>query len=283
MIQSIKAATLESLGRTMARRAVTVLPGDTFLVSYPRSGNTWVRFLIGNLLQPAHPITFANIEQVVPDIYQNSDRALRALAPPRVLKSHEYFDPRYQRVIYLVRDPRDVAVSYYHYHIKISRFDETYPIDRFVYRFVTGDLDRYGSWGEHVGSWLGARQDTETFLLLAYENLLERLEEGLRRLARFLGIEVDDFRLGQVMELSSAVNMRQLERREADVWRPTQQSRKDRPFVRLARAGGWHTELPVESVRLIEGAWQAKMEMLGYPVSRLDMASAECGVDDAAA
>ena len=43
---------------------------------------------------------------------------MRALPRPRVLKSHESFQPHYPSVIYIVRDPRDVAVSYYHHAMK---------------------------------------------------------------------------------------------------------------------------------------------------------------------
>jgi len=39
------------------------------------------------------------------------------------MKSHEPFDVRFRKVIYLVRDPRDVAVSEYHFDLKKRYID----------------------------------------------------------------------------------------------------------------------------------------------------------------
>src|SRR5689334_7193419 len=105
-------------GRQVAGRNVSVFPDDVFLVSYPRSGNTWTRFLLGNLLWQDTPVTFSNIESRIPEIYFNPDRLMRQLRRPRLLKSHECFQPHYPRVIYIVRDPRDVATSFYHHNVK---------------------------------------------------------------------------------------------------------------------------------------------------------------------
>lgn len=73
-------------------RAVTVFPDDVFLCSYPKSGNTWAKFLIANLLWKEESITFANIEQKIPAIYY-AERKLLKVPRPRILKSHECFDP----------------------------------------------------------------------------------------------------------------------------------------------------------------------------------------------
>src|ERR1035437_5088665 len=74
------------LGRKAAGRGLTVYPDDVFIVSYFRSGSTWARFLFGNLVQD-EPITFANVNSLVPLIYDYPDRILRRL--PRLIKSHE--------------------------------------------------------------------------------------------------------------------------------------------------------------------------------------------------
>src|SRR6266566_2478113 len=104
--------------RQAAARGLTVYPDDTFLVSFPRSGNTWTRFLVCNLVNPDDPVTFVGIESRIPEIYDVPDRILRRFPRPRIIKSHESFDPRYRKVIYIVRDPRDVAVSYYEFQLK---------------------------------------------------------------------------------------------------------------------------------------------------------------------
>lgn len=266
MIRRMKLALAVLVGKTTmpAGRSITVQPDDLFIVSYPRSGNTWMRFLVGNLIDAENPVSFANIERRVPDIHQSDDQHLLQLPRPRVLKSHEYFDPQYRRVINIVRDPRDVAVSYYHYQIKIRRIDEGYPINEFVSRFVAGEVDRFGSWGEHVGSWLGARQGSAGFHLLRYEDLLEEPVGQLERIAAFLSIDCTAEHLNHVVRLSSADRMRQLERSQTQSWEPMKKSRTDKPFVRSASAGQWSALLSPSAAQAIEDAWQTQMELLGY-------------------
>ena len=99
-----------ALARHPAGRQMTVYPDDLFIVSYPRSGNTWTRFLIGNLIYQDEPVTFANVEDRIPSIYIFSDRKLRRL--PRVLKSHDCFDPRYPSDLdVLHREPLKTAFA----------------------------------------------------------------------------------------------------------------------------------------------------------------------------
>jgi hypothetical protein len=136
------------LGKKPAGRMVTVFPDDIFLVGYFRSGSTWSRFIFGNYTHQDEPVTFANLDDWVPSIYSQPDRVLRQR--PRILKSHEYFDPRYPRTIYIVRDPRDVAVSFYFYNLRVRVLPDGYPMDEFVKSFiaarVVGYADRVGTW-----------------------------------------------------------------------------------------------------------------------------------------
>ena len=86
----------------------------------------------------------------------------------------------------------------------------------------------------------------------------------LTRMAQFFGIETAPTRLQEVINRSSADRMRELEKLEADRWIATKNRRKDIPFVRVAKAGGWRTSLPVKSVEQIENAWGDLMITLGY-------------------
>ncbi|MFZ1008098.1 MAG: sulfotransferase domain-containing protein [Candidatus Sulfotelmatobacter sp.] len=258
-------------GRQMAGRNLTVFPDDVFLVSYPRSGNTWARFLIGNLIYQEEPVTFANIESRLPEIYFNPDRILRRLPRPRILKSHECFQPQYHRIIYIVRDPRDVAVSFYHHNIKAGNIPEDYAIADFVPRFIDGEFDaKWGSWSDHVLSWMLLRRKSPRFLMLRYESMKEQPETELARVADFLSncsfrsVSSSSEKLQRAVELSSSDRMRELEKQQASQWALTRETRSDKPFVRSATAGGWKTHLPEQSVAAIEGAWGEVMEDLGY-------------------
>lgn len=252
------------LGKGRAKRLVTVLPDDIFIVSYPKSGNTWTRFLIGNLFYQGEIIDFTNVEQKVPDIYQNSDGKLLKLKSPRILKSHEYFDPRYKKVIYIVRDPRDVLVSYYEFKRKMGGIGEEVGIDQFTSDFIGGSADPFGTWGENTGSWLGARKDSPDFLLIKYENLLADTHRELSVIAEFIGLSVHDELIEKAVAASSFKTMRQKEMEQGSQWKALAKSKSAVPFVRSGKAGGWKERLSEKELKLIESAWREQMTYLGY-------------------
>jgi len=244
-------------------RSITVLADDVFIVSYPKSGNTWTRFLIGCVYH-GEAITFATLEKKVPDIYQNHNKVLLKFPRPRLIKSHEYFEPRYKKVVYIVRDPRDVAVSYYFHCRKFNLMKDSVTIEEFAPAFLRGDLDVFGSWGENVGSWIGARGQSPDFLLLRYEDLQTDTLGELRKTAKFLGLSPREDLLRLAVESSSADVMREQEQTQGEKWKGLRETRKDIPFVRTARAGGWRESLPPAIARQIETAWAAPMRQLGY-------------------
>jgi hypothetical protein len=262
----LKVGAKAALWRAPAGRGLTVLPNDVFLVSYFRSGSTWSRFLFGNLVHEKEAVTFTNMSRLVPIIYDLPDHELRKL--PRILKSHECFDPRYPHVIYIVRDPRDVAVSFYFYNLKVRVIPDGYSMDEFVERFVAakvvGYADRVGCWQDHVLSWVRLREGKPGFKLVRYEDLLTHPQKELRALAPLLGIDPTPERIERAVRLSSANNMQSLEKQQSKDWVATKDTRQDIAFVREAKAGGWKSKLSAVAVRNIEQAWGPTMKELGY-------------------
>jgi hypothetical protein len=266
VLYGIKFITSYLLGTDIAGRNLRVFPDDTFIASYPRSGNTWTRFLIANVIDPERQVTFANIEKIIPDATALSSRELKRVPRPRLIKTHEYFEPRYRKVIYVVRDPRDIAVSLYNFRRKYRSVDDSYPIEKYIAeRFLPGDLDV--SWGEHVGSWLGTRMNQPGFLLVRYEDLLQDPTRELCRVASFLGIAASTETLSRAIERSSANRLRHLEKVEHEAWVTTKGKRADVPFIAEAVAGTWKQKLPEPSVALIESAWGHLMNSVGYETS----------------
>jgi Sulfotransferase domain len=253
-------------GTDKAERNFAVYPDDTFIVSYPRSGNTWTRFLIANLMYPNESVSFGNIERLIPDTSSQSNRALKRTPRPRIIKTHQYFDHRYGKIIYIVRDPRDVALSYYDFHRKYRQISDDHPLENWVDDFVRGNLTSsdWGSWGENVASWLYTRGQSPDFLLLRYEDMIEQTPRELTRIARHFGIEVTPERLSRIVEQCSVDRMREMEKLEENDWVATRKHRKDIPFVRAARAGEWRSALPATCVSKIESAWGGLMTTLGY-------------------
>ena len=130
---------------------------DVFLVSYPKSGNTWLRFLIANAIKVHYnveqDVNLFNILDIIPSII--GDGNLRPEGPfgrtdiPRIIKSHSAYNPYYYRVILLVRDPRDVMISYYYYLKDRKQIDDKLEISEFI-RHTKYGINR---WTEHTKSW----------------------------------------------------------------------------------------------------------------------------------
>jgi len=203
-----------SVGNDPAGRNLSTFPDDTFIVSYPKSGNTWTRFLVASLIHDEEPMTFLKADKVIPTVDSQSRKYFKSLPRPRVIKSHFPFDQNYPRVIYIVRDPKDVAVP-------VSLPDQAQgsrrrpPIDEWIPRYVAGETCPYGSWGENVGSWLAARQQSPNFVLLRYEDMIQRTDVELIKIARFLDIDPTPERIQWAIGQSTADRMRKLEQKEA--------------------------------------------------------------------
>jgi Sulfotransferase domain len=268
LLRRVRDAYLSFFRRQPALREAVVYPDDVFLVSFSKSGNTWLRFLLGNLVYQENPLTFADVEQRMPSIYDSTDREMHLASRPRYIKSHEPFHPRYQNVIYIVRDPRDVAVSYYHFALKVGKMPPDFLIDDFVKDLIADNVrNPCGTWADHVMGWLAMEQSRKKFLLLRYEDLIDDTARELSSVAAFLNIPADEERLSRAVELSSADRMRSLEKKEWKKWNVTKRSRKEIPFIRAAKSKQWPEALSPQSVMAIEAAWGPVMQALGYKLA----------------
>jgi len=266
IVKHLIAGVKRGLGLYRPNRSLLILPDDIFLVSFPKSGNTWTRFLLANLRFPDEPATWANIDRLVPDPTGTTKRDFDRMPRPRIIKSHECFDPRYPRVVYIVRDPRDVVVSQYHYHRKLRKIADDSPIEKFITRFLAGETCPHGSWGQNVATWLYTSQGSPRFLLLRYEDLLADTAHELAKVVDFLALSASPEQIAQAVERSSADRMRKLEQaqKEHSLFKG---SRKDLSFVRAAGSGGWRKDLPAPLVARMEAAWGHLMRHLGYELS----------------
>ena len=233
---------------------------DALLVSYPKSGNTWMKFMLAHALTGV-AASFDATEDAIGTIGGEMDVPTLLPGGGRILKSHEALTPGVRapgRVVYVVRDGRDVAVSYYHQLLR--KGPQPGEFSSFLPRFVAGEVDGYGSWAAHVTSWLDGQVARDGRIsVVRYEDLLEDPPNGLRRTLEFLGASVDADTLEAAVEANRFEQMRRRETESA-----FHEEQGDRFFVRRGVSGEWRETFSETDSALFDRACGTVLERLGY-------------------
>lgn len=246
------------------RGRLGIRPSDVFLVSFPKSGNTLVRFVLtgihfwvhhGQTVEP----DFFNAHAVVPDSHlRNLVHPQTRAAFPRFIKSHRAFTPNYPRVIYVVRDPRDVMVSRYHFENRRGRVIDS------LSDLVRDPLLGVDRWVSDVCSWTRSHLPAQgRLLLLRFEDVLSEPITEIERIARFISVDIDPDGSGWVAQMVARDRVKDLERRRG---RPRQ---VPTPFVRSGRSGTWEQEMSQETSAYVVSRAGSVMSDLGYDVQAL--------------
>ncbi|MFH1049575.1 MAG: sulfotransferase domain-containing protein [bacterium] len=238
---------------------------DVFLVSFPRSGNTWVRTLLSNLVYNIHPNSLDDLNIIIPDIYVPVKNKSLIKSDYHIVKSHEPFRNKdknlYLKVIYLYRDPRDVCISYYKFS---KNFGYEFTFEQFIIDMFTGRLT-YGSWQNHINSWLNHwnHEIKIEILKLKYEDLIINPIEELKRISKFLQIETNEKLLVNSSTNSSVDNMKNIAINSSLKKRYTDPNYK---FIGDAKSNQWENKLTNEQLEIIYYYADEAMNYLGYKI-----------------
>ena len=239
-------------------------PDDVFLVSYPKSGNTWVRFLLANLVSRS-PSSFRDANTLVPDIHNAGTPEILASVPsPRILKSHFPFDPVYPRVIYLLRDPRSVAVSQFFFKKRKGELEPETSFESFFVQFLGGFDDGFGSWGDHVCSWLEKRPDPADRIVVRFEDLKADTVAQLQSMCAFAGIAADESGLDTAIRNSSMEAMRKVEKETGLGSQLQGKGDLSIPFVRKGSTSEWREFFSPAMEQQLKHRFAAAMQLGGY-------------------
>jgi len=234
---------------------------DLYLVSFPKSGNTWLSFLMANIHLKmsgiSREVNFFNIHDFIPDIHssRNLKRDILPFPGHRVIKSHSVFNPFYRKVIYLVRDPRDVMVSYYWFLKNLGSFNGS------LSEMIRSPLLGIRAWCKHVQGWVEKSPASVSIDFVRYEDLKSDPSEVLRRLYKLLGYTIPNDILMESIELSSFENMKKLE----EFYNYGEDVRfADFQFMRKGKAGAYKTELSKGDISFINQTASRWMSIFRY-------------------
>jgi estrone sulfotransferase len=240
-------------------------PADVLLASYPRSGNTWMRFLLYELLT-GKPTDYAAVRRTIP--YVGYHRGAVALLEDggRVIKTHELWRNAYRgkRAIYIVRDARDVAISEHKFRTRNGAYNKDF--DTFVDEFLQGRVQRFGSWAAHVSSWLDGDPGFGRLHVVRFEELRADTPEVMSRVLEFLGVRRSRAEIEAAVEANSVESMRLKEDASTMKKRIAKSPPAGSRFVNKGAVGGWRAVLTEEQSRRIAAAAGSVLERAGYEV-----------------
>ncbi|HEX3718329.1 MAG TPA: sulfotransferase domain-containing protein [Verrucomicrobiae bacterium] len=228
---------------------------DVFVAGYPKSGNTWMQYLVAG--------AFYGIDlRVAPDsVVQDSapDVHFKKFYKPQVpvtfFKSHWLPRPEYRKVVYLLRDGRDVMVSYWHYLRDLCGEE----ID-FAKMVATGDKFFPCKWNEHVERWLENPHSAQ-MITVRYEDLKKDAVGELARIADFAGIKRE---VGALETAVRSASFPAMKRREALFPWESPQIPKSGRFVRRGEVGSHRDEMPRAALDAFMAEAAATLKRTGY-------------------
>lgn len=234
----------------------------SFLASYPKSGNTWVRVFLDGYLKGTEPninalsVVRSDNVKALQDVGLAFDHgpigaatkhlvALLRLAEvavfPGIFKTHianltidgipAFPENWVNRALYIVRDPRDVALSYakhmgqsLEYTVELMTTDTSWDIGENPFIL--------SSWQNHVRSWMKA---SFPIALVRYEDLLGNTTETFRQIVQWFGLPLDEDRLQKAIEWADFSKLKAQEEKDGFKERPS----KSDSFFHEGRAGRW--------------------------------------------
>ena len=271
-----------------------------WLASYPKSGNTWIRsFLCTYLfldidkenfsfdvlrhipsfpskkLFNAHGLDPKNIQEVA-ETWIKVQRKINLNKKINFLKTHNasgnynkhYFTDKNNTLgaIYIVRDPRDVLVSYSRYIKKNIR--ETLKLissDNHIgfledHEGVEGEIR--GSWSQHYNSWKNF--NIKETIIIKYEDLIEDPFGNFLKVINYLNklfkLKVDEEKIKKCIKITNFNNLQNLEKKTGYKLTNTLEA----PFFNTGKTKQWQKELDQKTINIIEKKFEKEMRELNY-------------------
>ena len=240
------------------RRQVIHWARDSFVLSYPKCGRTWLRTMIGHVMDRHYDLGLKNPMEIqhlwklssnIPCIDFSHDDGPNLKRPGAIQTDKSRFGGK--NILLLVRDPRDVVVSYYfdaRHRMKI--FDGT------INEFLAQDVGSIDSIIAFYNAWAKARGQVKAFQLLTYEDMHRDPKGSLITALDFLNVQdVPEALVDEAIAFGAFENLRKIEMADAfghERMRAADQSNPDSFKVRRGKAGGYVDYFSAEEIAYMD-------------------------------
>ncbi|KAM8960048.1 sulfotransferase 1B1-like [Pelodytes ibericus] len=245
---------------------------DVLIITYPKSGTTWMS-QITDLLFHGLDTEKTNrgaifqrvpfLEYAVPGMPTGTE-TLDKLESPRVIKTHlpvqllpQSFWEKKCKMIYVARNGKDVAVSYYHFYRMAIVHPEPGTWEEFLETFMEGKV-AFGPWADHVKGWWKIRQQRD-ILYLFYEDMLEDPKLAVRQVGELMGRKLSDDDLEKIHQLTSFQAMKNNPMANYTTIPSSVMDHSISPFMRKGICGDWKSHFTASQNQKFDEYYQREM------------------------
>ncbi|XP_078614172.1 sulfotransferase 6B1-like [Branchiostoma floridae x Branchiostoma japonicum] len=245
-----------------AMKTFEIRDDDVVIVSYPKSGTNWMFEVVHEILGRKKENSSPMEPEFWPPGQQPHYIQLRETPSPRLMFTHLHpkmappgLAARVNKVktIVLLRNPKDVCVSFYHYLQKSPHLKSPESWEQHNKDFLNGKMPFSGDYFDHVLSWWKMRNDPH-FLFVKYEDMKKDFRSSVKTIAAFLEKELTDEQLSLILNNCSLESMRKT-LAESDAWRKN--------IVRNGMVGDWRNHFSAEESAMFDQKYRERMAGTG--------------------
>ncbi|XP_042556298.1 sulfotransferase 2A1-like [Dipodomys spectabilis] len=251
-----------------AHEKFVVKDEDIITVTYPKSGTNWMIEILCLIHSKGDPEWIRSVPIWDRSPWIETVRGSKIIKDrkegPQLLTSHlpiqlfpKSFFTSKAKVIYVIRNPKDVLVSGYHSGSGSKYIKNPRSLQEFLEWFIEGNLP-YGSWFAHVQGWMSMRE-RENVLVLSYEALKKDTRSTVEKICQFLGKKLDPEELDLVLENSSFQAMKENKMSNHSLLSKNFSS-AEVLMTRKGIVGDWKNHLTVAQAETFDQIFQKKME-----------------------
>ncbi|XP_020658483.3 sulfotransferase 6B1 [Pogona vitticeps] len=202
------AKTFEALEGMEARKE------DMLVATYPKCGTNWALQILNDILAAHYedfqmPLTIPMLEFGAPEKFQQ----IKDQPSPRIFSTHLHYDnipksfiENKVKILVIFRNPKDAAVSYYHFYNKHPLLPTSSSWDDFFQKFMSGEVG-WKSYFDHALVW-DKHMDEVNVKIMTFEELKENLHEGVKQIADFYDFPLPEEKIQSIAEKATFQTMK---------------------------------------------------------------------------